>query len=126
MNRILPALMLILLFALQAFSQHSSVAYRKHGDTQYQHHHYQSAIEFYLKALQKSPEPGYLMLQLARCHIKTNQPAEAEKWFIQASANKATFTVEDYYLYARALVTLKKRSQADELLERDGRSWRRI
>lgn len=117
MNKILPALLLILLFSLQAFSQHSSVAYRKHGDTQFQHHHYQSAIEFYTKALNKSPEPGAIMLQLARCYLRTNQPAEAEKWFIEASANKATFTMEDYYLYARALVTLKKRSQADELLE---------
>ena len=117
MKKILPALLLILLFATQAFSQHGSVAYRKHGDTQFQHHHYQSAIDFYLKALKKSPEPGYVMLQLARCYIKTNQPDEAEKWFIQARANQAEFTIEDYYQYARVLVTLKKRNQADALLE---------
>ncbi|MBA4054573.1 MAG: hypothetical protein C0490_07670, partial [Marivirga sp.] len=107
----------ILLVGGQAFSQHSSVAYRKHGDTQFQHHHYQSAIGFYLKALKKSPEAGYVMLQLAKSYIKTNQPAEAEKWFIEARANNAEFTIADYYQYARVLVTLKKRSQADALLE---------
>ncbi len=117
MNKILPALLLILLFAPQAFSQHASVAYRKHGDTQYQHHHYQSAIDFYLKALKKSPETGYVMLQLARCHLRTNQPAEAEKWFLEAKANQAVFTMDDYYQYARILVILKKRNQADALLE---------
>lgn len=116
MNRI-SLILLILVIGSQAFSQHSSVAYRKHGDTQFEHHHYQSAIGFYLKALKKSPESAYVMLQLANSYIRTNQPEEAEKWFIQARENKAAYTVGDYYQYARVLVTLKKRSQADALLE---------
>ena len=117
MKGILPAILLILLIGTQAFSQHGSHAYRKHGDTQYQHHHYQSAIEFYLKSLSKAPDPGYIMLQLAKCYTKINQPDEAEIWFLKARENKAEFSIDDYYQYARVLVTLKKRNQADALLE---------
>jgi len=120
MKKIATTFLLLLLFGLQAFSQHgksSSEAYRKHGDTQYQYHYYQSAIDFYKKSLKKSPDVGYVMLQLAKSNVKINQPAEAEKWFIQARENHGPFTLEDYNQYARVLVTLKKRNQAEALLE---------
>lgn len=109
-----------MLVGLQAFAQRgssSSEAYRNHGDTQYQYYYYRSAIDFYQKALKKSPDVGYVMLQLAKSYVKTNQPVEAEKWFIQARANHGPFTLEDYNQYARVLVTLKKRNQAEALLE---------
>jgi outer membrane protein OmpA-like peptidoglycan-associated protein len=102
---------------MPAVAQQGSHAYRKHGDTQFKHHHYQSAIGFYMKALKKAPDPGNIMLQIAKSYNKINQPEEAEKWFLKANANKADFTIQDYYQYARVLVTLKKRSQADALLE---------
>ena len=108
---------LILFLGVPSVAQHGSHAYRKHGDTQFKHHHYQSAIDFYLKALKKAPDPGNIMLQIAKSYNKINQPEEAEKWFLKAHANKADFTIQDYYQYARILVTLKKRSQADALLE---------
>jgi len=98
-------------------AQQGSHSYRKHGDTQFKHHHYQSAIGFYMKALKKAPDPGNIMLQIGKSYNKINQPEEAEKWYLKAHANKADFTIQDYYQYARILVTLKKRSQADALLE---------
>lgn len=119
MKKIFPVLVLLLVTALQAFSQRGSGsdAYRRHGDTQYQYYYYRSAIDFYKKALIRSPDIGYVMLQLAKSYVKTNQPVEAEKWFIQARAKHAPFTLEDYNQYARVLVTLKKRNQAEALLE---------
>jgi len=111
-----PLLLLILLIGSQVFSQDGSHAYRKNGDTQYKHHHYQSAIDFYTKALKKSPEPGNIMLLIAKSYLKINHADEAEKWYIKARENKAVFSIDDYYQYSRALVTLKKRNQADALL----------
>jgi outer membrane protein OmpA-like peptidoglycan-associated protein/tetratricopeptide (TPR) repeat protein len=113
----IPLILLILFLGSAALAQHGSHAYRKHGDTQYKHHHYQSAIGYYMKALKKAPDPGNIMLQIAKCYNRINQPVEAENWFLQANKNKAAFTIQDYYQYARILVTLKKRSQADALLE---------
>lgn len=106
-----------MLVSAQAFSQHSSLAYRKLADSLYVHHHYQDAINYYERALKKSRDPGNIMLQIAKSHLKTNQPHESEEWFLKARENKATLTLDDYYLYARALITLKKRNQADALLE---------
>ena len=119
MKKIVTVLLLLILAGLQAFAQRgsSSEAYRRHGDTQYQYYYYRSAIDFYKKALKKSPDVGYVMLQLARSYVKTNQHVEAEKWFIEARANNGPFTLEDYNQYARVLVTLKKRNQAEVLLE---------
>lgn len=113
----IPLILLVIFLGMPALAQHGSHAFRKHGDTQYKHHHYQSAIGYYMKALKKAPDPGNIMLQIAKCYNRINQPEEAEKWFLQANANKADFTIQDYYQYARILVTLKKRSQADALLE---------
>jgi outer membrane protein OmpA-like peptidoglycan-associated protein len=110
-------ILLIIILGIPAVAQHGSHAYRKHGDTQFKHHHYQSAIGFYMKALKKAPDPGNIMLQIAKSYNKINQPEEAENWYVKAHANKADFTIQDYYQYARVLVTLKKRSQADALLE---------
>ena len=113
----IPLLLLIIFLGSAALAQHGSHAYRHHGDTQFKHHHYQSAISFYMKALKKAPDPGNIMLQIAKCYNRINNPEEAEKWFLEANKNKAQFTVQDYYQYARTLVTLKKRNQADALLE---------
>ncbi len=110
-------ILLIIFLGSYAFAQQGSHAYRKHGDTQYKHHHYQSAIGYYMKALKKAPDPGNIMLQIAKCYNRINQPVEAENWFLKANKNKAQFTIQDYYQYARTLVTLNKRSQADALLE---------
>lgn len=115
--KIIPLLLLIIFFGSQAFGQHGSHDYRKHGDTQVKHHHYQSAIIFYQRALKKAPDPGNIMLQIAKCYNKINHPELAENWFLKANANKADFTIQDYYQYARVLVTLKKRNKAEELLE---------
>ncbi len=117
MKKIFPLVLFVLFAGSQAFSQHSSHAYRKLGDTQFAHHHYQSGIDYYQKALKKAPDPGSIMLQIANGYTRINMPEEAEKWFIEARANNAVFSVGDYYQYARVLVTLKKRNQADALLE---------
>lgn len=113
----IPLILLVIFLSMPAFAQHGSHAYRKHGDTQFKHHHYQSAISFYMKALRKAPDPGNIMLQIGRSYNKINQPEEAEKWYLEANKNKADFTIHDYYQYARILVTLKKKGQADALLE---------
>ena len=110
-------ILLIIFLGSYAFAQQGSNAYRKHGDTQYKHHHYRSAIAYYTKALKKATDPGNIMLQIAKCYNRINQPVEAEIWFLKANKNKAQFTIQDYYQYARTLVTLNKRSQADALLE---------
>jgi outer membrane protein OmpA-like peptidoglycan-associated protein len=110
-------ILLIIFLGTYTFAQQGSHAYRKHGDTQYKHHHYRSAIGYYTKALKKAPDPGNIMLQIAKCYNRINLPAEAENWFLKANKNKAQFTIQDYYQYARTLVTLNKRSQADALLQ---------
>ncbi|MEJ7645680.1 MAG: OmpA family protein [Chryseolinea sp.] len=114
------AIFLLLLFSIihYGYSQHGSNAYRDLADSLYRNHHYQYAADYYEKALRKTKQPGYLMLQLGKSYDKITKPAIAEKWFRQASANKADFTDEDYYLFAESLIAQQKIAQADSLLER--------
>jgi len=116
MNRFLFILSLFLL-CTQVFSQHSSRAYYKLADSLYQYHHYQYAADYYQRALHKADDPAGIMVKIARSYVKFNQDDDAEKWFIQALSNGATLSLNDYFLYAEALITLKKRSQAERLLE---------
>jgi len=118
MKSIATSLLLLFLFVAQANGQHGSIAYRDLADSLYRHHHYQYAADYYEKALKKSKEPGYLMLQLGKCYDKVNSPVVAEKWFTLAAANKAQFSDEDSYLFAEALIAQQKRSKADSVLER--------
>ncbi len=108
---------LLLFVGVQVFAQHSSNAYRALADSLYVHHHYQVATDYYIKALKKSPHQGNIMLQLAKCYYKINRMAESEKWFINAQRNKGSFSTKDYYEFAQVLIMLKKRHQADTLLE---------
>jgi outer membrane protein OmpA-like peptidoglycan-associated protein/tetratricopeptide (TPR) repeat protein len=108
---------LILLPGVTAYSQHGSLAYETVADSLFDHHQYPRATEFYQKALKKSRYPGNLMLQLAKCHYKMNLISEAEKWFIKAQEHEASFTTQDYYQFARVLTILKKKPQADILLD---------
>ncbi|WP_276371299.1 OmpA family protein [Chryseolinea sp. H1M3-3] len=108
---------LLLFVGVQGFAQHSSNAYRALADSLYVHHHYQVATDYYIKALKKSPHQGNIMLQLAKCYYKINGIAESEKWFISAQKNKGSFSTKDYYEFAQVLIMLKKREQADTLLE---------
>lgn len=116
MKRILFTILLLLLGSL-AFSQHSSMAYRTLADSLYLHHHYQFAAGYYEKALKKSPHQGNIMLQLAKCYHKINLITESEKWFVKAKSNHGTFSKDDYYQFAQVLIFLKKKNQADSLLE---------
>ena len=108
---------LLLLMGVLAFSQHSSTAYRTLADSLYVHHHYQIAADYYEKALRKSPHQGNIMLQIAKCYHKINLTTESEKWFIKAKRNRGVFSTDDYYQFAQVLIMLKKRNQADSLLE---------
>lgn len=113
------AILLFVLFcATYAHGQHSSNAYRILADSLYRHHHYQYAAEYYEKALKKAPDPGYLMLQLAKSFDKLSKPATAEQWFSMAASKKAKFDDEDYYLYAEVLIAQQKFAKADSLLQR--------
>ena len=114
------AIFLLLLFSIihHGYSQHGSNAYRDLADSLYRNHHYQYAADYYEKALKKTKQPGYLMLQLGKSYDKISKPAIAEKWFRQASANKAAFTDEDFYLFAESLIAQQKIAAADSLLER--------
>lgn len=116
MKKILFSLGLLLVGTL-GYSQHSSMAYRTLADSLYVHHHYQIAADYYEKALKKSPHPGNIMLQLAKCYHKMNLITASEKWFIKAKRNRGAFSTDDYHQFAQVLVMLKKRSQADSLLE---------
>jgi len=115
MNRLL-FILLLLMSGVQAFSQSSSLAYRTLADSLYKHHHYQYAADYYEKALKKSNDPGYLMLQTAKSYYKFHAEEEAETWFRNAKSNNATFSNEDSYLFAQLLIKLKKRNEADALL----------
>ncbi len=108
---------MILLSGVTAYAQHGSLAYETLADSLFDHHHYQRASDFYHKALKKSQYPGDLMLQLAKCSYKMNLITEAEKWFIKAKQHAASFTTQDYYEFARVLTIMKKKPQADTLLE---------
>jgi len=116
MKRIFFAILLIL-NGVQAFSQHSSMAYRKLADSLFVHHHYHVAVGYYEKALKKSPHQGNIMLQLAKCYYKTNYISEAEKWFIKARRNRGSFSTQDHYEFAQVLIMQKKSHEADTLLE---------
>ncbi len=117
MKRIAFLLLLLFSITFQGFAQHGSNAYRDLADSLYRHHHYQFAADYYEKALKKTKQPGYLMLQLGKCYDKINYPAVAEKWFRKASANRGDFSDNDYYLFAESLIAQKKIAQADSLLE---------
>lgn len=117
MQKILFTL-IFLLTGVCAFSQHSSIAYRRLADSLYVNHHYQFAGDFYQKALKKSPHQGDIMLQLAKCYHKINSIQESEKWFIKAKENHGHFIADDYYEFAQVLIMLKKTYHADTLLER--------
>ncbi|MEO8472373.1 MAG: OmpA family protein [Chryseolinea sp.] len=116
MKTLATSLLLLFLTSARLFAQHGSNAYRDLADSLYRHHHYQYAADYYEKALRKSNERGYLMLQIAKSYDKINNPVKAEQWFDKAGKNRATFADEDYYLYAEALVVLKKMAKADSLL----------
>lgn len=118
MKTVATSLLLLFLASVRLFAQHGSNAYRDLADSLYRHHHYQYAADYYEKALKKSKEPGYLMLQIAKSYDKINNPAKAEQWFDKAGKNNARFEDEDYYLYAEALVVRNKRPKADSLLTR--------
>ncbi len=116
MKRIL-LITLLMLIGVVAFSQHSSMAYRKLADSLYVHHHYQYAADFYEKALKKSPHQGNIMIQLANCYHKINRIAESEQWYLKAKRNRGAFSTDDYYQLAEVLIRLNKREQADSLLQ---------
>ena len=90
-------ILVILLSGITAFSQHSSIAYETLADSLFAHHHYQQATEFYQKAMKKSPHPGNLMVQLARCNYKMNLISESEKWFVKAKQNQGKFTIQKFF-----------------------------
>lgn len=115
MNRLL-FILLLLLNGVQTFSQSSSLAYRTLADSLYKHHHYQYAADYYEKALKKSNDKGYLMLQIAKSYYKFHFEEDAETWFRNAKSNNASFSNEDSYLFAQLLIKLKKRNEADALL----------
>jgi outer membrane protein OmpA-like peptidoglycan-associated protein/tetratricopeptide (TPR) repeat protein len=82
------------------------------------HHHYLFAAEYYEKALKKSPKPGDIMIQIAKSYHKVNQIEESEQWFVKAQQHQGEFTNEDVFVFAQVLVMMKKKEQADILLER--------
>lgn len=117
MKRISICLTFLLIATAPGFSQHGSLAHQKLADSLYRHHHYQHAVGYYQKALKNAPSPGPILLQLAKSYNKINNLPEAEKWFEQAQARKASFSTEDYYEFAHVLVTLKKKDKAEALLQ---------
>ena len=116
MNRILLTV-LFLLIGVVSFAQHSSMAYRTLADSLYVHHHYLFAADYYEKAIKKSPEPGDIMIQVAKCYHKINLIHTSERWYIKAKQHRASFSTDDYYLFAQVLMILKKKDQADSLLQ---------
>ena len=57
------------------------------------------------------------MLQLAKCYYNMNLITESEKWFVKGKQHGGSFTTQDYYQFARVLTIMKKKHQADTLLE---------
>lgn len=110
-------LLTFLLLANNAWAQHSSNAYHELADSLYRHHHYKDAAGYYQKALKKAPDPGTLMLKIARSYAKLNEIASAETWFAQARESKAPFSNEDTYLNAQVLAIQGKRQEAQTVLQ---------
>ena len=108
---------LTLLIGVAAYAQQGSIAYETLADSLFVHYHYQRAADFYQKALKKSQYPGDIMLQLAKCYYNMNLITESEKWFVKGKQHGGSFTTQDYYQFARVLTILKKKHQADTLLE---------
>ena len=108
---------LTLIIGVSAYAQQGSLAYETLADSLFVHYHYQRAADFYEKALKKSQYPGDIMLQLAKCYYNMNLITESEKWFLQGKQHGGSFTTQDYYQFARVLTIMKKKHQADTLLE---------
>src|SRR5690606_4297386 len=114
---------LLILCSLSAFSQHSSLSYKKLADSLYRHQNYASAITYYERSLKKSKQPGAIMLQVANCYKRINNITEAESWYAKTNDNGTSFTAEDTYEYAQVFMMQEKRAQAEallaELIEKD-------
>jgi outer membrane protein OmpA-like peptidoglycan-associated protein/tetratricopeptide (TPR) repeat protein len=108
---------LTLLIGVAAYAQQGSIAYETLADSLFVHYHYQRAADFYQKSLKKSQYPGDIMLQLAKCYYNMNLITESEKWFVKGKQHGGSFATQDYYQFARVLTMLKKKQQADTLLD---------
>src|SRR5690349_9231496 len=95
----------LLVISNVVWSQHSSNAYRALADSLYRHHHYQDAAVYYQRAIKKSPEPGAIMLLVAKSYLRINSIKESEEWFGKAKSTSVQFTPEDTYAYAQVLMT---------------------
>jgi outer membrane protein OmpA-like peptidoglycan-associated protein/myo-inositol-hexaphosphate 3-phosphohydrolase len=104
------------LLAITTLAQHGSNAYRDLADSLYRHHHYSIAADYYQKAIKNSKTPATVMLQVAKCYQKVNDLPQSEQWFAKAKKGGAVFSPEDTYQYARVLMTLQKRSEAEAVL----------
>ncbi|HEY5750107.1 MAG TPA: OmpA family protein [Chryseolinea sp.] len=104
------------ILAITSLAQHSSNAYRDLADSLFRHHHYSIAADYYQKAVKNSKTPGAMMLQVAKCYQKVNDLPQSEQWFAKAKNGGAVFSPEDTYQYARVLMTLQKRDEAEAML----------
>ena len=109
---------LFFVFVIQAYSQsnYSQNSYLNLSDSLFQFQNYQSASIYYKKALKKAEKPGPIMLRLATCFSKMNQPEESEKWYKEAEKENVQFPKNDIYRYADILIKLQKRAEAEEIL----------
>ncbi len=116
MMRITLLFFLALIIPSLAFSQHSHRAYLTLADSLYKHHNYLQASAYYQRALKDADHPGDIMLKIARSYGKTNDLKAAEPWYEKAKKNHAAFSNEDSFHYAKALITLNRRSEGEEIL----------
>ncbi|MFZ9981404.1 MAG: hypothetical protein ACO3FI_05155, partial [Cyclobacteriaceae bacterium] len=80
------AIYLILLLPFITWAQSTNVTTLFHksvkkADIYFNHYAYRNALHLYMHALDKNPKNTYIMQQIAECHFKLHNPAEAEQWY---------------------------------------------
>jgi outer membrane protein OmpA-like peptidoglycan-associated protein len=100
-----------------ASSQHSSNSYNRLADSLYAKHHFLEASRYYEKALKNAPDPGSIMVKLARSFGKLNETNKSEYWFFTARSRGAELSNDDIYQYAQVLSMHEKREMAETVLQ---------
>lgn len=88
----------------------------KQANEAFSHHHYESAIQLYEKAIRKDLDNGEAVTNLAICYWKTEQNTEAEYWF-----NRAVYMNEDPEVklrYSQSLINNEKYEMAITWLDK--------
>jgi hypothetical protein len=107
----------LVLFALHSFGQGGSAAHVNAGDRYFDQIAYAKAIPEYQAAVDQGAVNEHVTSRLAECHLRLNQPEQAEYWYATV-VKFLNIDPVNYYNYAQALKSNGHYDEAEKWMDR--------